>query len=133
MGLDIGTKRIGVAVSDELGLLAQGRDFIDRRPENKAFEKIEEYVTNEKVGRIVVGLPLNMDGSEGERAADSRLFAELLGDKVKVPIELWDERLSTKEARDIMITADVSRKKRKTVIDKMAAQLILQGYLDAQA
>ncbi len=130
LGLDIGTKRIGVAVSDELGLLAQGKCCVDRETDDKAINDIIAIIEEGSVGKVVVGLPLNMDGSHGERAEDSTKFAESLADKTGLPVDLWDERLSTKEAEDVMLKADISRKKRKKVIDKMAAQLILQGYLD---
>jgi len=132
MGLDIGTKNIGLAISDEMGMIAQGRSCIRRTSNLKAVKEIKAAIEKEDVGKIVVGLPLNMDGTEGERARDSRMFAELLKKETGIMPELWDERLSTKEAQDIMIAADISRKKRKKVIDQLSAQIILQGYLDSK-
>ncbi|MDP8298408.1 MAG: Holliday junction resolvase RuvX [Candidatus Tantalella remota] len=131
MGLDIGTKRIGVAVSDETGTIATGREVVQRKSTEFAVGRIREIVEEYNVQKIVVGLPVNMDGTEGERADDSRRFAGRLEEETDLAVELWDERLSTKEAEDIMIKADTSRAKRKMVIDKIAAQIILQGYLDS--
>ena len=132
MALDVGTKRIGVAVSDEIGMLAQGRGYISRFSDKKAVEEVRMTAEKEQVRGVVVGFPINMDGTIGERARDARKFAEQVKDATGVPVTLWDERLSTKEAERVMISADVSRKKRKEVIDKVAAQIILQGYLDSE-
>jgi len=132
MALDVGTKRIGVAVSDEIGMLAQGRGYISRSSDKKAVEEVRMTAEKEQVRGVVVGFPINMDGTIGERARDARKFAEQVKDATGVPVTLWDERLSTKEAERVMISADVSRKKRKEVIDKVAAQIILQGYLDSE-
>ena len=131
MALDVGTKKIGVAVSDELGMLAQGRGYINRVSNRKAAEEVREAAEEGDVGEIVVGLPINMDGTSGERARDSRAFAERIKVTTGIPVVLWDERLSTKEAERVMLLADVSRQKRKKSIDKLAAQIILQGYLDS--
>ncbi len=131
MGLDIGTRRIGVAVSDEIGIIATGREVIPRKSNEFALGRIKEMLEEYNVLKIVVGLPVNMDATEGERADDSRRFAALLEENTGLSVELWDERLSTKEAEDMMIKADTSRAKRKKVIDKIAAQIILQGYLDS--
>lgn len=131
MGIDLGTRRIGVALSDQMCMLAHGRGAIERISDEKAISRIIEIVSEEKVERIVVGFPLNMDGTEGPRAVDSRKFVEKLMSLAGVDVILWDERLSTKEAEDVLIQADVGRKKRRKVVDKMAAQLILQGYLDS--
>jgi putative Holliday junction resolvase len=130
MGLDIGTKRIGVAVSDETGTLAQGKGVVQRTTDKEAIEEIKESITEHKVGEVVIGLPLNMDGSKGERAEDSEGFARTLRGETGLPVKLWDERLSTKEVERVLIVADVSRSKRKKVTDKLAAQIILQSYLD---
>jgi len=131
MGLDVGTKYIGVAVSDEMGMLAQGREAVPRTSDARAIGKIKEILEEVKAGEIVVGLPINMDGTMGERARDCERFAGKLKEQTGLPVKLWDERWSTKEAEDVMIKASVSRSKRKKVIDKMAAQIILQGYLDS--
>ena len=132
MGLDIGTKNIGVAVSDETGTLAQGKCAVSRTSDKQAIEEIKRIIEEYKVKEIVVGLPLNMDGTKGERALDSEKFSDLLKSATGLEVKLWDERLSTKEVEDVLISADVSRKKRKEVIDKLAAQIILQSYLDSK-
>jgi len=132
MALDLGTKRIGVAVSDETGTIAQGVSVIERVTDEKALKDIISSADEYKAGKIIVGLPLRMNGTSGERADDCRKFADLLSEKSKRPVELWDERLSTVEAENTMLEADISRAKRKKNIDKLAAQIILQGYLDAQ-
>ena len=131
MGLDLGTKNIGVALSDESGVLARGKEVIARRSDRRAIARIREILDEFEVGEIVVGLPLNMNGTTGERAEDSVKFAEMLKEQTHVPVRLWDERLSTKEAESVMIKADLSRRKRKKIVDKLAAQIILQGYLDS--
>ncbi|MFH1837102.1 MAG: Holliday junction resolvase RuvX [Candidatus Omnitrophota bacterium] len=131
MGLDIGTKNIGVAVSDETCALAQGREVILRKNKEFVVSRVKELLDKFDVKEIIVGLPINMDGTKGKRAEDSIMFAELFKEKLSISVQLWDERLSTKEAEDIMIEADLSRKKRKGKIDMLAAQIILQGYLDS--
>ena len=131
MGLDIGTKNIGVALSDETGMIAQGKEVIRRSSDMDAINRISDIAGEFDVKKIVVGLPIHMNATVGERAQDSMKFAEKLKANTGLPVELWDERLSTKEAEDILIEASVSRKKRKQVIDKLAAQVILQGYLDS--
>ncbi|MFC1570321.1 Holliday junction resolvase RuvX [Candidatus Omnitrophota bacterium] len=131
LGLDIGTKNIGVAISDESGTIASGRENILRKSDAVAISKICDLVRDFKVDVIVVGLPINMDGTKGPRAEYSEKFAERLRRIVEIEVVLWDERLSTKEAEDVLIDASVRRDKRKKVIDRMAAQLILQGYLDS--
>ncbi|HNX90719.1 MAG TPA: Holliday junction resolvase RuvX [Candidatus Omnitrophota bacterium] len=131
MGLDIGEKNIGVAISDESGMLAQGRGCVKRVTDASAVKEIKDLAISNDVGKIVVGYPLNMDGSVGVRAKDSEKMVEYLKADIDVDVILWDERLTTREAEGIMVAADISRKKRKKVIDKMAAQLILQSYLDS--
>lgn len=131
LGLDVGTKTIGVALSDELGLTAQGRETLRRTALKADLAQLTSVAKNEHVGRIVVGLPLNMDGSEGPRAEATRKFAAAVEEALGLPVELWDERLTTAEAERVLLAADVSRKKRKAVIDRLAAQLILQSWLDA--
>jgi len=132
LGLDIGTKNIGVAVSDETGTIAQGKGIVRRTSEEAAVKEIAAFIEEYKIEEIVVGHPLNMDGTTGERARDSERFAETLKKETDLPVKLWDERLSTKEAEDVLIEADVSRRGRRKVKDKLAAQLILQGYLDSR-
>ncbi len=131
MGLDVGTKRIGVAVSDETGSIAQGRETVLRTSDEKAVAAIKETASAEKVAEVVVGLPLNMDGSEGPSAEGCRKFAKKLSATLNVPVKFWDERLSTKEAESVMLMGDVSRAKRKKTVDKLAAVVILQRYLDS--
>lgn len=131
MGLDIGTKNIGVAVSDELGMIAHGREVVKRVSNARAIERIKQIIEEERVSLVIVGMPYNMDGSVGERGMDSERFAKKIEETVSVQVKLWDERLSTKEAEDVLLEADVTRGKRKKVIDKLAAQIILQSYLDS--
>ena len=133
MGLDYGSKTIGVAVSDLLGFTAQGIETININEQVKDFKikRIKELVLEHNVGTIVVGLPNNMDNSVGFRGEATLYFVEVLKKKIKnVEIILQDERLTTMGAERVLLEANVSRKKRKNVIDKMAAVLILQTYLD---
>ncbi len=132
LGLDLGDKRIGVALSDPLGWTAQGLDVIPGAGGAKSdIKKIKEITQKYEVEKVVVGLPLNMDGSPGPRAEKARAFAGRLARVLGLPVELWDERLTTVEAERLLIEADMKRAKRRQVIDKMAAVLILQNYLDA--
>lgn len=133
MGLDYGSATVGVAISDELLLTAQGIEIIRREEENKlrkTLRRIEELVQEYEVGQIVLGYPKNMNNTIGERAIKSEEFAETLKRRTGLSVILWDERLTTVSADRMMIDADVSRKGRKKVVDKVAAVLILQGYLD---
>jgi len=132
MGLDYGDRNIGVAISDAFRWTAQGIGIIERRREGGHLDRIAELVTEHEVSEIVVGLPKNMNGSVGPRGEISIAFAEELQQKLDLPVHLWDERLTTVSAERTLIEADVSRKKRKQVIDKMAATLILQNYLDSK-
>lgn len=133
LGLDVGDKTIGVAVSDELGWTAQGVETIKRQSREKDLARIKELIARYQVGAIVVGLPKNMNGTIGPRAELCQAFGKLLEERTSLPVHMWDERLTTMAAERMLISADVSRQKRKTVIDKMAATLILQGYLDAKS
>ncbi|MED4162704.1 Holliday junction resolvase RuvX [Halalkalibacterium halodurans] len=134
LGLDVGTKTIGIAVSDALGWTAQGLETWRRSDatEQADFEHIASLVKEHEVTTIVIGLPKNMDGSIGPSGERSETFAAELRRYVPCEIVMWDERLTTTAAERMLISADVSRKKRKSVIDKMAAVMILQGYLDRQ-
>jgi putative Holliday junction resolvase len=132
LGLDFGTKRIGVALSDEMGWTSQGLTTIERKGNRKDIEKIGRLVEEHEVEEIVLGLPLNMDGSEGKSAEAVRKFAALLQERLKIAVHLWDERLSSWEAEGILKEAEVKPKKRKQVVDKLAAALILKSYLEAQ-
>lgn len=130
MGLDLGDKTIGVAVSDEFGWTAQGVEVIHRKNLNADIESLNNIITEYSVEEIVVGLPKNMNGTIGPRAERTIELVEILKERIQLPFVLWDERLTTVSAKRTLIEADVSRKNRKKVIDKMAAMLILQGYLD---
>lgn len=133
LGLDVGSKTVGVAVSDPFGWTAQGVEIIQINEKNRDFglDRLEELVDEYEVEKIVIGLPKHMDGSIGERAEASIRFGEMLIEKVNLPVEYEDERLTTLQANRMMIEeGDLSRKKRKKVIDKIAAMMILQNYLD---
>jgi putative Holliday junction resolvase len=132
MGLDVGTKTIGVALSDELYLTAQALVTLSRAGMKRDLAELERLAKEHEVNHWVVGLPLNMNGTEGDRAKDSRKLGDALKDVTTLPVDYWDERLSTVEAERILLQADVSRKKRKLVIDKLAAAVILQGWLDSR-
>ena len=131
MGLDVGDRTIGVAVSDELGWTAQGVEVIRRSDWTSDVKRLRELATTYEVSLIVVGYPKNMNGTIGPRAEMSAKFAKELESELALPATLWDERLTTMEAERMLISADVSRAKRKKVIDKMAAALILQNYIQA--
>ncbi|MFY4774829.1 Holliday junction resolvase RuvX [Metabacillus sp. RGM 3146] len=133
LGLDYGTKTVGVAVSDLLGWTAQGLETIKIDEENGEFglTRLSEILKNEEVEKIVVGLPKNMNGTIGPRGEACQRYAEMLKESFELPVVLWDERLTTIAAERMLIEADVSRKKRRKVIDKMAAVMILQGFLDS--
>ncbi|MFD2681374.1 Holliday junction resolvase RuvX [Bacillus seohaeanensis] len=134
MGLDVGSKTVGVAISDELGWTAQGIETISINEEQKVFgiDRVSELVSEYSVDKIVVGFPKNMNNTIGPRGEASKAYGSMLEKRLNIPIILWDERLSTMAAERVLLEADVSRKKRKKVIDKMAASMILQGYLDSQ-
>jgi len=132
MGLDLGDKTIGVALSDEYGWTAQGLEVIRRRSESDDLERLARIIDEYGVTEIVVGLPKNMNATIGPRGEMCMAFAETLKEKMNLPVYLWDERLTTMAAERTLLMADVSRKKRKQVIDKMAAAIILQGYLDSK-
>lgn len=133
MGLDLGDKTIGVAISDPLGWTAQGVEVIRKEGKNAMMQRLQELVDLHEVSKMVVGLPRNMDGTLGERAEKSKKFAQEIQQLLSLPVDLWDERLSTVAAEKMLIEADTRRKKRKKVIDKVAATIILQNYLDAQS
>lgn len=134
MGLDLGSKTIGVAVSDAMGWTAQGLETIKINEAGNDFglKRLNEIIKEHEVSKIVIGLPKNMNGTIGPRGEISQEFANRLEKKFKLPVFLWDERLTTMAAERVLLEADVSRSKRKKVIDKMAAVLILQGFLDRQ-
>ena len=134
LGLDVGTKTVGVALSVEFGWTAQGLTTLKINEEKNVFgfEEIGQLIKEYQVDTVVIGLPKNMNGTIGPRAEASKQFASEIENKFAVPTVLWDERLTTMAAERVLLEADVSRKKRKKVIDKMAAVMILQGYLNSK-
>ncbi len=136
MGLDFGSKTVGVAVSDPLGLTAQGVEIIRRTSENKlrrTLARIEELVKEYEVTCIVLGYPKNMNNTVGERAEKSLAFKEMLERRTGLPVVMWDERLTTVAANRTLIESGVRREDRKEYVDMIAAVYILQGYLDSRA
>lgn len=133
LGLDVGSKTVGVAVSDPFGWTAQGLEIIriNEAKEDFGIERLGEIIDEYEVARVVIGLPKNMDGTIGERAEASIAYGDLVTERFNLPIEYEDERLTTAQANRMMIEeGDLSRRKRKKVIDKIAAMMILQNYLD---
>ncbi len=134
MALDLGTRTIGVAVSDVTGLIANGIETVRRTSPERDFSRLEQLVAQWEIGEIVLGYPKNMNGTIGERAKVSEQFAEELKNRFPgISVVLWDERLSTVAAERVLIDADLQRKKRRKVIDMMAAVVILQNYLDSRS
>lgn len=134
LGLDYGSKTVGVAVSDPLGLTAQGIETIWRKEENKlrqTLARIEQLIKEYQVERIVLGYPKNMNNTIGERALKSLEFKEKLERRTGLPVVMWDERMTTMEAERVLIETGVRRENRKQHLDEMAAVLILQGYMDS--
>lgn len=132
MGLDVGTKTIGVALSDPTAAFAQPVGVVRRTSRRDDLARLISLIRDNAVGQVVVGLPKNMDGSLGESAARAKRLAEALEDRAGVPVVLWDERLSTVSAERALIEADVSRRRRKGLVDSVAAAIILQSYLDSR-
>lgn len=133
LGLDFGSRTVGVAVSDGLLLTAQGVETIERKDENKLRKtcaRIEEIVKEYEVSTIVLGLPKNMNNTEGERVEKTKEFGTMLERRTGLPVVYWDERLTTVAAEQVLMESGVRRENRKSVIDKIAACFILQGYLD---
>ena len=130
MALDVGSRTIGIACSDALLMTAQGIETIRRTSLENDFNRLHELISEYEVHELVVGMPKNMNGTKGERAEKTEEFVEKMKAVIDLPVTFWDERLSTVMAERQLIAADVSRKKRKGIIDKMAAVVILQGYLD---
>ncbi len=133
MGLDYGSKTVGVAISDELLLTAQGKEIIRRKEENKlrrTLARIEELILEYKVEKIVLGLPLNMDQTPSVRSELCLEFKDKIERRTGIPVVMWDERLTTVEADEIMDEAGIKGRERKEYVDMIAAQIILQDYLD---
>jgi putative Holliday junction resolvase len=135
IGLDYGTKTVGVAISDALGFTAQGIETIQRKEENKlrrTLARIEELISEYEVEKIVLGFPKHMNNDIGERAEKALEFRDMLTRRTGLEVIMWDERLTTVEAERVLIESNVRRENRKKYIDKIAAVFILQGYLDSE-
>ncbi|MGH9319564.1 MAG: Holliday junction resolvase RuvX [Vicinamibacteria bacterium] len=132
MGLDVGDKRIGVALSDEGAVIASPRETLERKSNRKDIAHLLELARREEVAGILVGMPLMLDGSAGIQAEKVSRFVDALRASTEIPITTWDERLSTVGAERALLEADVSRAKRRGAVDRVAAALILQNYLDAR-
>ncbi|MDD2620118.1 MAG: Holliday junction resolvase RuvX [Syntrophomonadaceae bacterium] len=131
MGLDVGEKRIGIAVSDPMGWTAQSHSVLYRKHNAGDFKYLIQLCKELEVEKIIVGYPRNMNGTIGPKALEIEEFAKELGKHTILAIEFWDERLTTRSAERVLLEADISRHKRKHIIDKLAAAYILQGYLDS--
>ena len=131
LGLDVGSKTIGLAVSDPLGITAQGLPTIRRQNKRYDFGELEKVIRQYQPAEIVVGLPLRMSGAEGTQSDKMRLFAEELGKRFRLPVHLWDERLTSAQANRLLRETEMSIKRRGQVVDQMAAVLILQSWMDA--
>jgi putative Holliday junction resolvase len=132
LGLDIGEKRIGVALSDPGGILATALTVLETRSEDDAFNRIVALAQEHDVEHIVVGMPFSLDGSLGPQARRVQSFIEKLGKRTELPVVAWDERFSTVDAERVLVEAGVKREKRKKHLDSVAAAIVLQGYLDRQ-
>ncbi|MEA2014470.1 MAG: Holliday junction resolvase RuvX [Thermodesulfobacteriota bacterium] len=130
LGLDYGEKRIGVAICDELGTIARGLDTIVREYWKRDVEQIARLAREHGAEKIVVGYPVRLDGTEGIQCEKVNQFINVLEAAIIIPVEKWNEALSTKEAEGLLIEANMNRRKRRTVVDKLAAAVILQDYLD---
>ncbi len=130
LGLDLGSKTIGVALSDTLCNIATAMEIIRRTKFTKDSQRLITIISEQNVGGLILGFPLNMDGTEGPRCQSTRQFAVNISEKINIPIALWDERLSTMAVTRTLLEVDASRKRRKELVDKLAAAYILQGALD---
>lgn len=133
LGLDVGSRRIGVAVSDPLGITAQGLETLERRNKRHDFEYLQRVIQEYDIREIVVGLPLRMSGAEGIQSDKMHAFAEELRKRFRLPVHLWDERLTSAEANRLLRETDLSIEKRGKAVDRMAAILILQGWMEQRA
>jgi len=133
LGLDVGSRRIGIAVSDPLGITAQGLETLQRTNKRQDFEYLRRVIDQYEVREIVVGLPLRMSGAEGTQSEKMRAFAEELAKTFKLPVHLWDERLTSAEANRFLRETELSIEKRGKAVDRMAAVLILQGWMEQRA
>jgi putative Holliday junction resolvase len=130
--MDVGSRRIGLAISDPLGITAQGLDTIHRLNKRTDFAKLERVIRDHSVSEIVMGLPLRMSGAEGIQAEKMQAFADEVRRRFKLPVHLWDERLTSAQANRLLRETDMSIKQRGAVVDQMAAVLILQNWMDAR-
>ncbi len=133
LGLDVGSKRIGLAISDPLGITAQGLETLQRQNKRSDFAQLEQVIRDYQVAEIVMGLPLRMTGAEGPQAEKMQSFAEEVRRRFRLPVHLWDERLTSAQANRLLRQTDMSIKRRGQVVDQMAAVLILQSWMDARA
>jgi putative Holliday junction resolvase len=133
LALDHGTKRVGVAVSDEMHIIAQPLEYIPPEPIVDFLARLKQIITDKEVGQILVGLPRNMDGSYGPATLKVQAFVAVLKDAVTIPIKLWDERLTSTQAQRFLIQGGVRRDRRKEKVDQTAAAILLQSYLDSGA
>jgi putative Holliday junction resolvase len=133
LAIDHGSKRIGIAISDELGMIAQPLEFIPAEPFNYFVDRLQAILRDKPAGLILVGLPRNMDGSYGPSALKVQGFIAALKEQINVPIKTWDERLTSVQANRVLVEANVRRAERKAKVDKMAAAILLQSYLDSSS
>jgi putative holliday junction resolvase len=133
LGLDVGSRRIGIAVSDPLGITAQGLETLQRKNKRQDFERLGRIIREYGVKEIVVGLPLRMSGAEGTQAVKMHEFAEELRQRFSLPVHMWDERLTSAEANRLLRETDLSIEKRGRAVDRMAAVLILQGWMESRS
>lgn len=132
LGLDVGSRRIGLAVSDPLGITAQGLETLQRRNKRYDFEQLQRIIQKHDIREIVVGLPLRMSGAEGTQSCKMQVFAEDLRKRFRLPVHLWDERLTSAEANRLLRETDLSIEKRGKAVDRMAAILILQSWMESR-
>jgi putative holliday junction resolvase len=133
LGLDVGSRRIGIAVSDPLGITAQGLETLQRKNKRQDFERLGQIIREYDVREIVVGLPLRMSGAEGTQAGKMQEFADELRKRFGLPVHMWDERLTSAEANRLLRDTDLSIEKRGKAVDRMAAVLILQGWMESRS
>src|ERR1700745_822469 len=133
LGLDVGSKRIGIAISDPLGITAQGLETLQRQNKRLDFERLARLARDHEGAEVVVGLPLRLSGAGGPQAEKMQIFAEELRMRLRVPVHLWDERLTSAEANRLLRETDMSIKRRGQVVDQMAAVLILQSWMEHRA
>jgi putative Holliday junction resolvase len=131
LGIDYGEKRVGLAVSDPSNMVARSLKVLMRNETRRWLGEMKEIIEQNKIGKIVIGLPRNMNGSLGEKGKDVLAFVKVLEKVVNVPIVTWDERLTTVSAEKVLVQAELSRKKRRDILDKLSACIILQNYLDS--